>query len=35
VGIISHREELQQELDAYVRICRDAEHGSRIAVGLQ
>ncbi|GBD06823.1 Nuclease SbcCD subunit C [bacterium HR21] len=35
VGIISHREELQQELDAYVRIRRDAEHGSRIAFGLQ
>lgn len=30
VGVISHREELQQELDSYVHILHDHKHGSRI-----
>lgn len=30
VGIISHREELQQELDSYVRISRHEQYGSII-----
>ncbi len=30
VGLISHREELQQELESYVSIVPDRKHGSRI-----
>ncbi|MCS7169346.1 MAG: SMC family ATPase [Candidatus Kapabacteria bacterium] len=35
VGIISHREDLQQELDAYIRITHSARHGSLIQSGWQ
>lgn len=30
VGLISHREELQQELEAYIRVRRDLQRGSLI-----
>lgn len=31
VGVISHVEDLQQEINAWLRITRDDEHGSRIS----
>jgi exonuclease SbcC len=31
VGVISHVEDLQQELSAWLRITRDDDHGSRIS----